>query len=423
MKKLRRIYKRILERIYIPLLYFTAYVWRRLLFKTTFIAITGSVGKTTAKDCTAKIFSAYFPTIKTIDSRNQSTGVPITILRVRPRHRFAIIEIGTEKHGLIRRLSRLVQPDIAIILTVAGTHTRNFNGLDDIATEKAQILKSVSLKGLAILNAEDQRVKQMALNCKCRVKMFGSSSELDLWTNKVSSKWPDRLTLQVNTNSESQLVKTNLVGEHWVNSILAALLTAISCGIDLSKAASQIEHVEPFIARMQPVVLPSGATIIRDEFNGASDTLQAAFRVLKESNAKRRVLVMSNVSDSRENSRVRFKKLGRTAPQISDLAIFISEYGHYAVKTAIAAGMSPECVKSFIDLKTATLYLKSEFREGDLILLKGRSSDHLSRIFFAQFGEIKCWKNKCTKRMLCDLCEELQPEFDIQKMLPIELRK
>jgi len=71
MKKLRRIYKRILERISVPLLYLTAYVWRRLLFKTTFIAITGSVGKTTAKECMAAIFSAYFPTIKTIDSRNQ----------------------------------------------------------------------------------------------------------------------------------------------------------------------------------------------------------------------------------------------------------------------------------------------------------------------------------------------------------------
>ncbi|HSP88504.1 MAG TPA: UDP-N-acetylmuramoyl-tripeptide--D-alanyl-D-alanine ligase [Ignavibacteriaceae bacterium] len=387
------------------------------------IGITGSVGKTTTKECISAILSAYFPTLKTLDSRNQSTGVPLTILQVRPRHKYAVIEIGTGRPGSIQRLSKLVKPHIAIILAVAKTHSKMFTTLEDTAVEKAKILNSVSAKGLTILNAEDPRVKQMALNSKSKVKMFGLSNELNLWADKISSKWPNRLSLQVNTNSETQIVNSNLVGEHWINSILAALLTAINCGIDLKKAVLQLEKVEPFIARMQPVLIPCGATIIRDEFNGAFDTLTAAFQVLKEANVKRRVLVMSNVSDSKENSRVRFKKLGRIAPQISDLAIFISEYGHYAVKTATEAGMSPDCVKSFIDLKTANNYLKSEFRDGDLILLKGRSSDHLSRIFFGQHGEINCWKNKCVKMMLCDLCDELKPDFDIQKMLPVELRK
>ncbi len=417
LKRLRKIYYRILY--YPAFLNLSAYIWRRLLFRTTFIAITGSLGKTTTKECVAAIFSAYFPTAKTLYNQNDRQGVSRTILKVRPYHHYAIIEIGTDRPGRISKLARLVRPDFAIILTVARTHTKFFATLDDTAAEKAQLLKSVSTKGLAILNAEDPRVKQMALNCRCKVKMFGYSNDLDLWANGISSKWPNRLTLQVNRNSELQLVKTNLVGEHWANSILASLLTAISCGIDLNKAASQIEQVEPFIGRMQPVKLPCGATIIRDEYNGASDTLPAAFQVLKEANVTRRVLVMSNISDSPDHSRNRFKKLGKLVHQIADIAVFISESGHHAVKAAVASGMKNECVLSFINLQEAALYLKSELRNGDLVLLKGRTSDHLSRVFFAQFGEIECWKTDCKKRIICDMCNELKPKFNLSQLLKL----
>jgi UDP-N-acetylmuramoyl-tripeptide--D-alanyl-D-alanine ligase len=79
--------------------------------------------------------------------------------------------------------------------------------------------------------------------------------------------------------------------------------------------------------------------------------------------------------------------------------------------------MKPECARSFAGPREAALYLKAELRKGDLALLKGRSSDHLSRVFFAQFGEIGCWKEKCTRRYLCDLCEDLQPQFDLDTTL------
>src|SRR3990170_116263 len=397
-------------------LYLLAYIWRSVLFRTTFIAITGSVGKTTTKECIASIFSSNFRTAKTLSNQNDHYGVSRTILRVRPWHRFAIVEIGTDRPGLISRSARLVRPNIAIVLTVARNHTNVFLTLDDTATEKAQILKSLTPDGLAILNADDPRVRKMAAGCSCRVRMFGRSAGFDLWADEVSSKWPARLTLRVHTGSETQWVKTNLVGEHWVNSILAALLTAQSCGIPLKAAATELERVKPFTARMQPVLLPNGATILRDEENGSPDTLRGALQVLKKSDAARNVLVISDVSDSRERPRIRLRELGKMASQTAELAVFIGEYGHHAVKEAIASGMKPECVLSFTDLHRATLYLKSELRTGDFVLLKGRGTDHLSRVFFAQLGTIGCWKTKCYKRIVCDLCEELRPEFDLHSI-------
>lgn len=399
---------------YYRVLYVLAYIWRRLLFRTTFIAITGSVGKTTAKELTAAILSAYFPTAKTLYNQNDFYGVPRTILRVRPWHRFAVVEVGTKQPGLIRKSARLVRPDIAIVLAVAKTHVKEFPTLDDTAAEKSQILEEIPPGGLAILNADDPWVRKMSAARRCGVKMFGRSAGLDLWADEVSSKWPARLTLRVHTESETHSVRTNLVGEHWTNSVMAALLAAHACRISIKSAAAEIERVKPFTARMQPVKLPSGATIIRDEKDGSPDSLRAALQVLKESDASRRVLVMSDISDSRDRPRVRLKKLGKAASQAADMAVFIGEHGDHGVKAAVQSGMKSECAHSFTDIYRAALYLKSELRSGDLVLLKGRGTDHLSRVFFAQFGNIGCWKTKCRKTIVCDICEELQPEFDLR---------
>jgi UDP-N-acetylmuramoyl-tripeptide--D-alanyl-D-alanine ligase len=206
------------------------------------------------------------------------------------------------------------------------------------------------------------------------------------------------------------------VGEHWTSTVLAALLTALSCGIPLKIAAVLLGQMKPFLGRMQPVLLPSGATLLRDEVGGSPDALQAALRVLQESRAMRRVLVLSDISDSRKRPGVRFKEFGQMAAQVADLAVFISEHGHYAVKAALRSGMKPDCIRYFTDLSEAASYLKSELRAGDLVLLKGRATDHLSRIFFAQFGNIGCWKSKCQKTILCDLCAQLRLEFSLHTL-------
>jgi UDP-N-acetylmuramoyl-tripeptide--D-alanyl-D-alanine ligase len=412
--------KSFLQKCHQQLLYLIAYLWRCLLFRTTFIAITGSIGKTTTKECIAAIFSAHFPTEKTHGNQNDSYGVPRTILRVRPWHRFAIVEIGIDRPGRMYRLARLVSPDIAIVLTIARTHTTAFTTLEDTAAEKAQILKSLKSDGLAILNADDPLVNKMAAGFRYGVKTFGYSAGPDLWADCISSKWPARLTLRVHNGIETQWINTNLVGKHWVNSVLASLLTANSCGISLKNSAKELKKVKPFTARMQPVRLPSGAIILRDEGNGSPETFQSAFKVLEESSTARRVLVISDISDSRERPRVRFKQLGKITSQIADLAVFIGEHGHYAVKAAIASGMKQEFVLNFTDLHKASIYLRSELKSGDLVLLKGRISDHLSRVIFAQLGTIGCWKTKCQKRFVCDTCEQLKPGFDLNEISDYE---
>jgi UDP-N-acetylmuramoyl-tripeptide--D-alanyl-D-alanine ligase len=306
---------------------------------------------------------------------------------------------------------------LAIVLTVARSHTNVFSSLEEIAVEKSSLLDVVLPGGLAILNADDSRVRPMASGRRCRVKTFGLSAGQDLLADEVSSTWPETLAFRVRTRSEVEWVRTKLVGRHWANSVLAGIAAALACGVPLKTAAAAVANVEPFPARMQPVTLPNGATMIRDELNGSYDTWQAAMKVLGDAQTARRVLIISDVSEWHKKSlkpRDWSKELGRTASRVADVAIFVGEHAHHAVKAAVGAGMHADSVHGFTNLLQTAEHLKSELRHGDLVLLRGRVTDHLSRICFAQFGAIGCWKTHCGKTIVCDHCDELRPGFDLQ---------
>jgi UDP-N-acetylmuramyl pentapeptide synthase len=173
---------------------------------------------------------------------------------------------------------------------------------------------------------------------------------------------------------------------------------------------------------MQPVMLPSGAVVIRDEENGSPDTVDVMLRVLRESQARRRILVFSDFSDVRTSTRQRLRDVGKLAAAFTDLALFVGEHGHHGVRGATSAGMAPENCRHITDLDSAAEFLKGELRNGDTVFLKGRTTDHLSRLLFAQFGEIGCWKRFCRLIPVCDSCPELKPKFDLAGALamPIE---
>jgi UDP-N-acetylmuramoyl-tripeptide--D-alanyl-D-alanine ligase len=394
-----------------------AFIWRRLMVRTTVIAITGSVGKTTAKECLAAALDGHGGVVKTFQNENDRFGLPRTILAMRPWHRFAVVELGTQRPGDMRRLARLVKPDIAVVLCVARTHTGQFKALDRTAAEKAELLNAVSARGIAVLNADDPRVRSMARARTLRTIFFGSTPQCDVRARAAESRWPDRLRFEVVNGEQSFEVRTQLVGTHWLNSVLAALAAAAACGIPIEAAAQRIGRVPPAAGRMQPVALPNGAIVMRDEENGSPDTVEAMFAVLRNATAGRRGLVFSDQSDSKEKPRNRLRAIGRLASGLCDFAVFVGDHAHHGVAAATASGMDASRAAAFYNLRDAAQWLKQSLRPGDLVFLKGRSTDHLSRILFAQFGKIGCWRSQCKIRRLCDYCERLAPDFDAEKVL------
>lgn len=396
-----------------------AFVWRRLLFRTTFVVVAGSVGKTTTKELLAAILQRHAPTARTPGNWNHSKfgGPEATLLSVRPRHRFAVIEAGIERPGDMAAAARLLKPDVALMLDVKRCHTNVFKHVEAIAEEKGRLLEALRPAAIAVINQDNPLVTAMLDRCRARAVAFGRSSDAQIRLLDAHCRWPGRLEMSVEAQGQRYEIRTRLVGEHWAHSVLAALSVASVCGMSLPEAIRTVETIEPFWARMQPVTLPgSGAVLIRDEWNGSIDTFDAAFAFLEQARAGRKVIVTSDYSDSSAKLRSRANRLARRVAAIADMAVFVGEYAQRSAATALSEGMRPDQVGSFESLAAATGFLKQNLRHGDLVLLKGQSNHHLSRIYLGLLGPVSCTTLSCSRQILCDRCDELgmawRPEFD-----------
>jgi len=236
-----------------------AFVWRRLMFRTTFVAITGSLGKTTTTRIAVPILSSSFPTNSTRGANNSRISLARTVLRTRYRHRVTVLEVGTKRPGALRRAAWQLRPDVVVILSVARTHTNYYPTLDHTAAEKVTLMSRLGKDGIAILNGDDPRVLAMAVRSPGSVRTFGRSPQFDVWASDVSSRWPEGLSFTVHAGGRSLPVRTKLVGEHWITAALAALSLAFCCGMGLPEAISALEDAETYPGRMQPLLLPRGA--------------------------------------------------------------------------------------------------------------------------------------------------------------------
>jgi UDP-N-acetylmuramoyl-tripeptide--D-alanyl-D-alanine ligase len=204
-------------------------------------------------------------------------------------------------------------------------------------------------------------------------------------------------------------VRTRLVGAHWVPSVLGALAAAVRCGVPMAEAAARVAAIDPFPGRLSPMPLPSGAVLLRDDYNASQPVLEAALGVLREAAARRRILVLSDFSDFEGNRKRRLRYLAERVRGAADVCVLIGEASAYGRRRLIGQGFAAEAAVACATLDEARAYLARELREGDLALLKGRTTDHVTRVAHALVGPVACRRVRCSKTVLCDFCAELRP--------------
>jgi UDP-N-acetylmuramoyl-tripeptide--D-alanyl-D-alanine ligase len=383
-----------------------AFLWRRLMFRTTFIAITGSAGKSTATACMGSILSSHAPTNWLPGGRNSLTLR--ILLNTRFRHRFAVIETGSNTPGELRRAARLIAPDVVVVLRVLSIHSNVFPTIEAVAEEKAGLLSRLTARDTVILNGDDPRVLAMAERSPARVCTFGLLPESFVVADQVSAVWPQRLTFRVRCGDQSARIETNLLGEQFLPSVLAAVATAISCGVPLEQCAAALKNMQPVLGRMSPMQLSNGACIVRDEFNANLPSLMSGLDFLAQAQAARRIVVVGDVLDTGLTVRPRARDLGRRVAQVADMAVFLGKNGRLACRSAVEAGMGEETVSAYEDFRAAADFLKSELRAGDLVLSSGWAGRHLERVFLSQVGNIGCWIERCSIVRPCEMCSKLK---------------
>jgi UDP-N-acetylmuramoyl-tripeptide--D-alanyl-D-alanine ligase len=384
-----------------------AFTWRRFLGRTRFVAVTGSLGKTTTKELLARILSAHDRTRWTLENQNDGFGVPRSVLRVRPGDRFAVVEIGVGGPGQMEDRGRLVRPHVAVILGIYRTHSTAFSSLDQHAGEKSRLLNHLDGDGICVANGDDPRSEAIALRWSGERLLFGTAPEVDVVADRIEAQWPQRLRFRVRHKNAEHLVQTRLVGTHWVHSVLAALTTGVALGVPLDRSVEAVAACPPFPGRLQPVELPDGSVILRDDYNASQTVLEASFEVLRRASAARRILVLSDFSDYPGGRRRRLRHLAEQLPGVADLCLLAGESSDYGERRLLDCGFGKDRVAAFPTLREAAEALRRIRAPGDLVLLKGRTTDHVARVFFAQFGPIGCWRERCRKTVLCDFCPEL----------------
>ncbi|HSV50829.1 MAG TPA: aminoacyl-tRNA hydrolase [Burkholderiaceae bacterium] len=381
--------------------------WRPLLRKTAFIGITGSAGKTTAKELLLGVLSAKGKTIGTPESLNVPAEVARLVLRTRPQHDFCVTEIGAARAGSLDLPLKLLQPTVCIVTVIGDDHLSSYASREAIAQEKGKLVACLPKTGTAVLNADDALVRAMASKCAGKVLTYGTSAEADIRATEVSAIWPDRLALTVAYGDEQVLVQSQLCGPHLATPLLGAVAGGIAAGLSLRECADGIASIAPFAGRMQPVSTKDGVTFIRDDFKAPLWTVDACLQFMSTARAKRKIIVVGTLSDfgAGVGAPEKYARIARRAQEIADITVFVGPWASHVLKTR-RPGFE-DALRVFTHVFEAAQYINSATREGDLVLLKGTNKqDHLLRIVMARSNDIACWRNDCLRDSFCNDCPD-----------------
>lgn len=400
-----------------------AWLMRRLWWQTRVVALTGSAGKTTTTHLLSHVLSVKAPTQHCRLSQNSYAGITETIAFTKPwKHRFCVFEIGAhQKHGPVPRLTALVKPDVGIALVVCS-ELSGLGSAQDIADEKAGLIRNIRRGGVAFLNDDDPLVRNMPVPSGVRRILYGTAAHCEVHADEIAAPFPEGLRFRVSAFGQSGHIRTALQGRHWLPHALSVAGVALYFGLPIQDIAQQMLRFKPYPGRMQPFRMPNGAVVVRDEYKRFNFNLDASLDAFGQAKAKRKLLFFGDfwVREEIDKStpRERLRDFGLKAARYADSVSFIGEHGRFGAEGAIEAGVAPELANDFKNYQEAAAWLKPQLREGDLLFLQADHNRHLTRLFFQLLGEVKCRIDVCDQTQTCEFC----PKFKAPELISIANR-
>lgn len=342
------------------------------------IGITGSMGKTTTKEAAAAALGARYRVLRSAASFNNEIGVPITFLSQEPSHEVAVVEMGFYVPGEIADLCRLVRPRVGIVTAVPDRppHFSRTPSVEAIARGKAELVESLPPDGVALLNADDARVRAMASLTKARVVRFGMAEDAELRASDVAVDDLEATRFVAHHEGASAPVRFPLPGAHLVSNVLAALGAAVALGVPLDEAAVAVSTLEPPRHRMS-VRRSGGITVIDDSYNASPAAVMAALALLGAQRG-RRVAVLGDMLELGTLAADAHRDVGVAAASSADVLIGVGELAGAAVNEAKRRGIRE--AHSVVDSAEALMLLRRTLRAGDVVLVKGSRALKLDEV-------------------------------------------
>lgn len=348
----------------------------RKKFSIPVIAITGSNGKTTTKDMLAHILKFKYEVLKNEGTENNHIGVPLTLLRLTRKHKAAVIEMGMNHLGEIRRLTNIALPTIGIITNIGPSHLQFLKNLETVLQAKCELLENFDRRNLAVLNSDDGLLAQ-AGNFSAKKVLFGIYNHGDFTASGINYK-RNSSNFLVNYKYEIEL---SVPGEHNVYNALATIAVARELKISYEDIRKALKSFKSLQQRLNIKSL-KGIHLIDDCYNSNPLSMRCALQTITSYAANRRKIVVSgDMLELGQFSPKFHKDIGRLIAKLGiDYLITVGSLSKHMSGAALKAGMPKSQVLHFNNKTQAAQELKSIIEPQDVVLIKGSRAIKMEEI-------------------------------------------
>ena len=364
-----------------------ASAWR-LRFDPLVVGITGSIAKTSTKEAVAAVLGAALPTLRNEGNLNNEIGLPLTVLRLRPEHRAAVLEMGMYVGGEIADLARIGRPEIGVVTAVQPVHLSRIGTIEAVEQAKGELVEALPADGVAILNADDERVRRMTSRTVARSMTYGFAADAEVRADQVVSRGVEGMAFDLVGPEGRRPVVIPTLGRLAVHNALAGAAVGLAAGLPLDTIVAALGRGWSAPHRGQ-LVRAGAVTIVDDSYNASPGSVVAALELLGGMPG-RKIAVLGEMLELGDEHEAGHERVGAAAAAVVDRLVVVGEGAAGIAKGARDAGLAADQVAEVGDREVARERLVGELRAGDVVLVKasrGVALDVLVDELVAALGE------------------------------------
>ncbi len=375
-----------------------AHFWRKQQRGLRVVAITGSNGKTTTKEMTAQILSGAYRVLKTEGNLNNLIGLPLILLGLSPAHEVAVLEMGMNLRGEVRRLKAIAEPQISLITNIGRAHLEFLGSLEGVARAKGELWEGLTAEDWIAVNVDDPRVVELAAAAKCRKKTFGVRKEADVRAEEITLDLDRGVRFSLNLEGKKRTVQLATYGRHNVYNALSAATLGTILGMELEEIVAGLDRFQPYPGRGRIIHLPGPIHVLDDTYNSNPDSLEATLSAFSEMKGKSRgLLVMGDMLEIGKYTIDAHIEVGNQIAKVfsakgavpagrqgsasgGDILVTVGPRSKFIAEAASKKGMSIKNIFSFESADDAKLKIQELIKKGDLVLVKGSHAMELEKV-------------------------------------------
>ena len=352
----------------------------RCKFNKPVIAITGSNGKSTTKEMIANILSSRGAILKTEGNYNNLIGMPLTLLKWNENEWAAVLEMGMNAKGEIKRLTEIANPSVAVVTTVTAAHLESLHSIEAVANAKGELIENMDPTGVAIINDEDPWVRKMGQNFKGRVISFGMQNNSTVRFLHMERVGWDEAKLKIMVDGKEINLVLPVPGIHNVMNAMAAIAVSLSFDIEPQIAAECLRTFKPMSMRMERVQLANGVCLINDSYNANPASWKAALKTVSTiKRAGRFFAVLGDMLELGTDAKKLHKEAGmNAATERADVLYAWGEHSKDVEEGAKENGLTNTHI--YNERNKLSDDLIKEMKAGDVVLVKGSRGSKMDEV-------------------------------------------